>query len=108
MIEVRVTDDFMVGGIAVYVAMKTGPGERLILHQRDGHLAWDRYEPGTIPLEPTLKLEDDAGRAVLDALLRYYQGASDMHTVRGDLLHERGRVDKLTDAMIAIARRDPP
>ena len=46
------------------------------------------------------------GPPLLDALLRHYQGASDMHTVRADLLHERGRVDKLTDAMIKIAAKE--
>jgi hypothetical protein len=53
----------------------------------------------------TMVLPNDAARALLEALLRHYQGASDMHTVRADLLHERGRVDKLTDAVIRIASR---
>ena len=61
--------------------------------------------PDQIVSEPavTIALDDDEARALLDALLRHYQGASDMHTVRSDLLHERARVDKLTEAIIRIA-----
>lgn len=52
---------------------------------------------------PTMLLTNDLARALLDALMRHYQGASDMHTVRADLLHERGRVDKLVTAVIDLA-----
>lgn len=108
MIEIRVTDDFMIDGLAVYIAIKHSSTNRQLMHLHgNGAVSWDDVDPVAIT-EPTFKLPGDAARALLDALLRHYQGASDMHTVRADLLHERGRVDKLTDAMIAIARRDPP
>src|SRR6266704_3952615 len=45
----------------------------------------------------TMEIPRDFAIALLNALLRHFEGASDMHTVRADLLHERGRVDKMMD-----------
>lgn len=102
MIEVRVSDDFMMDGVAIHVSMKREGDARRILRLHDDGQEWEAVEPMTA-VEPTLKLQGDAARALLDALLRHYQGASDMHTVRSDLLHERGRVDKLTSGILQIA-----
>lgn len=103
MIEVRVTDDFMIDGLAVYVSMKHSSTHRQIMHYHgENAVSWDDVDPVAIT-EPTLKLPGEAARALLDALLRHYQGASDMHTVRADLLHERDRVDKLTSGLLQIA-----
>jgi len=59
---------------------------------------------------PTLRLNNDFARALLEALLRYYNGSEDARTTRADLLHERERVDKLINmyGMLAttIAERD--
>jgi hypothetical protein len=40
---------------------------------------------------------------VLDALVRYYQGAEDTRTLRQDYDAERARVDKFIDATISMA-----
>ena len=102
-IDVRVTDDYMIDGLAIYISQKTGGTSRLLLHLHDdGAQSWDDVDSVAI-VEPTLKLQGEFARALLDALLRHYQGASDMHTVRADLLHERGRVDKLTSGLLQIA-----
>jgi hypothetical protein len=65
--------------------------------------SWDEVEPDGAA-SPTILLSEEAARALLDALVRRYEGASDMHTVRSDLLHERGRVDKLTEAVCGLAK----
>jgi hypothetical protein len=52
---------------------------------------------------PTLSLTEAEGRALLDALAAFYGGTGPAKAARDDLLHERGRVDKLTDALIGIA-----
>jgi hypothetical protein len=106
-IEVRVSDYMMVGGIAVQVTHRQGDGPRSVLKMNGAMREWEEVS-GQITTSPpvTLALEDGEALALLDALLRHYQGASDMHTVRSDLLHERGRVDKLTDAMIRIASKE--
>lgn len=111
MIEVQLGDSFAFGiGVGIRFIRKPGDGSRQILRlSPDGMRAWEDVTDLIMVANPaTLMLEDDEARALLDALLRRYQGASDMHTVRADLLHERGRVDKLTDAMIAIAQRSQP
>jgi hypothetical protein len=101
MIEIRLSDDFMIDGLAIYISDKQAGQSRYILRLREnGTQDWEQLDPATMT-EPTLKLPGEAARALLDALLRHYEGASDMHTVRSDLLHERARVDKLTDAIIA-------
>lgn len=108
MIEVRVSDDFMIDGLAIYISQKVaGMGRQILRLHDNGTQGWELVEQPATITDPTLKLDGDSARALLDALLRHYQGASDMHTVRSDLLHERGRVDKLTDAVIAIATQEP-
>ncbi len=102
MIEARIGSNFPMDGIDIWIALKSD-GERVFLQPGpDGIGNWERTDPASRPAHPTITLQDEAGRVLLDALLRYYEGASDMHTVRSDLLHERGRVDKLTDALIRL------
>lgn len=102
MIEARIGSNFPADGIDIWIGLKA-EGARMILQPGpDGIGSWEILEPGVNPARPTMVLQDEAGRALLDALLRHYEGASDMRTVRSDLLHERGRVDKLTDALIRL------
>lgn len=110
MIRVRIAQDWSAFGINVAVVMTDGDSERPAMIMRVtgngesvAHWHWEPLPDGPVAVEPTFRFGDDEARALLDALLRHYQGASDMHTVRADLLHERARVDKLTDAVIRIA-----
>lgn len=94
--------------IAVAIILQHNQDERSILHFTEE--GFDRWDPisGLLTSEnggPTLSLTNDVARALLDALMRHYQGASDMHTVRGDLLHERGRVDRMITAVVDLANR---
>lgn len=101
--EAHVSDDFMIDGVAVYLSIRHDKLRCQILRcQPDGNCTWEDHEPLTTTT-PTLKLNGEAARALLDALLRFYQGSADTQTLRSDLLHERGRTDKLTDAVIGIA-----
>lgn len=106
MIKVRVADAFAFGGGFAVQVIRDEDGKRRVLRLAEGFASY-RWEfvPEAVAVEPTMVLPDEIGRPLLDALTRHYQGASDMHTVRADLLHERGRVDKLTDAVIRIATR---
>lgn len=94
---VRVTgpSGFNPGGIDIFIGLRYGPGDIRILHQT-GQFSkeWTQIADGESTY-PTLGIDDDMGRALLDALLRYYQGASDLHQVRQDYLEERKRVDNL-------------
>jgi hypothetical protein len=96
-LKVLVNDSFAFASdqVAVAIVLHHNHEERSIMRvNREGFTTWEPVEPmaGTTP---TITLSNDAGRALLEALLRHYQGAEDMHTVRADLLHERERVDKL-------------
>lgn len=101
--RVFITDDFMSGGVAISLGLKHGSGTSIMRVGESGRTQLEEVDP-MMTTDPTIRLPEEFGRALLEGLLRFYQGASDMHTVRSDLLHERGRVDKLTDAMIEIAR----
>lgn len=105
MIEVRTSDYMMMDGLAVWILMNFEGQDRRVLRIGDDGLTreWEEVPLPAVEVKPTIVLNNDSGRALLEALLRHYQGASDMHTVRADLLHERGRVDKITDALIDIA-----
>lgn len=106
MIKAQIADDFLADGVSVRVTMEGDGGRLILLAGEDGATRWEPFDPqpGLIAGAPylTIRLPGDAARALLDALLRHYEGASDMRTVRSDLLHERGRVDKLTDALIRL------
>jgi len=51
---------------------------------------------------------EGAARALLDALSLHFGGTGDTRQLRRDFDAERGRVDKLTDALIAVATRNGP
>jgi hypothetical protein len=100
MIQIRIAGDMLADGISVYVSRKGDGIPRQILHVAQGGrwTEWDDLDPhGAVSEEPapTIRLTDDQGRALLDALLRHYQGSGDYHTLRADYLAERKRVDDL-------------
>jgi hypothetical protein len=109
-IDVRVADDFMIDGLAIYISIKDGPASRRLLRLHDDDAQeWEEVDPATMT-KPTLTLQGEFARALLDALTRHYQGSEDTRTIRADLLHERGRVDQLIGTVSAIAtgiRPDP-
>jgi len=105
-LKVLINDSFAFASdqIAIAVVLKHSHEERMILqvNQEGSYTYWENVDP-IAQTKPTITLANDVARALLDALLRHYQGSEDMHTVRADLLHERGRVDKMITALIDIA-----
>lgn len=83
-------------GVAIYLgrtgnirtALKFGQPESVLLAE------------GAAPLEPSLRLEEDVARALLDALAQYFGGTSESLTLRRDYLDERSRVDRLIKHLI--------
>lgn len=65
---------------------------------------WTPVDKAGNVTKATMSLPDDCARALLTALLNHYQGAPDVHKVREDLLHERGRVDHLIDMYGLLAQ----
>lgn len=112
MIRVYINGDFIVGGIAIRIALEQegdygNPPERRIMHFGEhGYAASEPIDPtSALPVAPTLTLDDDTARALLEELTRHYHGADDTRALRRDYDNERGRVDKLTDALIGITTR---
>ncbi len=84
---------FFADDLAVRIVLKYGPEDAKIGKINEhGTVTWEQAELGVDP-GVTFSIPEEFGRELLEQLLRHYQGASDMHTVRADLLHERGRVD---------------
>lgn len=55
-------------------------------------------------LQPTMILPWDTGRALLEALVRHYNGAEDTRALRRDYDAERKRVDEQSKVIADIAR----
>lgn len=104
-IRIAITDSFDVDGLAVTIGLRIDPSiTRVGRINEYGSVQYEDVDPNT-NITPTVRLSHDIARALLDALLRYYGGAPDSHTVRADLVHERGRVDKMLDALMDLASR---
>ena len=111
-VRVQISDNMMVDGIAVRISLHRSPMDifmgKITEH---GYINFEPFDPTTFT-DPgvTFALNSDIARALLEALLHYYNGSEDARTTRADLLHERTRVDKLIGmyGMLAttIAERD--
>lgn len=98
--RVRVEPDITVDGVAVYMAERTNSGLFVVAPQ-DLATRMLNVPPGEQTPGPALRLSDELGRLLLDALAAHYGGSVDSRTLRGDYLHERARVDRLIGALIA-------
>lgn len=107
MIRVYISSDPVTFGSRIFIMNEfagdaSTPPQRLVLRLTEGRANWEQTEP-LAAIEPTLTLDDDAGRALLDELTRYYHGADDTRALRRDYDAERSRVDKLTDSVSLLA-----
>jgi hypothetical protein len=98
--KVYIQQNFTIDGVDIYI-VQTGGGKAFLLSSDSRTLT--EVGEGVSPTTPTVRLPESAARALLDQLLQYFQGATDLHTVRSDLLHEREQRDKLTAAITRIA-----
>lgn len=107
-LKVLIGDQFAFASdtIGVSIILQHSQEERSVLHfDTEGYAHWEAINEMAMT-KPTLTLPNDVARALLDALTRHYQGASDMHTVRKDLIFERNRVDTLIAALLNGKERD--
>lgn len=88
-----VEQNFAMQGISIYLGMSHSDGMTMIKPVMT--------ELQTLPegatAAPSLVMEDDLGRALLDALIMHYGGATNVRQLRADYDHERSRVDKLIE-----------
>lgn len=50
-----------------------------------------------------LRIPEDAARALYDALAQHFAGEAGGRQTRTDLMHERGRVDRLIETLATVA-----
>lgn len=80
-------------------------GEVRVLRIGDGGRSQFETIPALAATDPTMIIPKDFALVLLEELLRHFQGASDLHTVRSDYLHERGRVDKMLEQFMSLSRQ---
>lgn len=108
MIRVYIRESFFGDSLAVFI-IRQNEYDKQILRMRDGQRHWDELPPPGSAVtgdneEPSFEIPFDVGHAVLDALVRHYQGAEDTRALRRDYDAERARVDEQSRAIADIAR----
>jgi hypothetical protein len=93
------------GNLAVYIWRKRGDGTVDWMLPVDPVLTNIRPEETVAEQGPSLQLDDDLARALLDALAAYFGGTSDVRRLHQDLQVERQRVDRFIAFLTA---RDAP
>ena len=96
---------FASDSLHIFMGLKFPDGDtRIMKISEDGRSVLETVPP-LASSGPTMIIPRDFAIVLLNALLRHFEGASDMHTVRTDLLHERARVDKMIDHTMSMSRQ---
>lgn len=104
-VRVQISDQIYLDGIAVRMAMRHSPENiRIMRFKERGVPHFEEIDPA-VDGGATFQIPHEFGRALLEALLRYYQGSGDYHTLRTDYLDERKRVDKMLGTFTTILER---
>src|SRR6478752_2816955 len=95
-----VREDWMRGGVTVRLSRRIIDGHVLRNMTGGPDLILKPEQLGPENMEPyTLLLSEDEARCIWEELNRHYGAHPVAQTDRADLLNERARVDKLTDAI---------
>jgi hypothetical protein len=105
MIRAYVTEDLL--GMAVRISIVQQPdggnaASILRAHDDPARFRWEPIEDSSVEVQPTLTLQRDEARAMLDSLTRLFQGAEDTRALRKDYDAERARVDVLARALVDV------
>jgi len=109
-IKVYIGESFFRDSLDIYIVRKAEGDPRYILRLNDDRFSqhWEPLPDGAVSSteedRPTLSLPFDAGQALLEALVRHYQGAEDTRALRRDYEAERKRVDHHAEVIADIAR----
>lgn len=102
MIRVHLNEPISGLGVQIFIINQVEDQPRRILrYHGDGAYSWEALPEGEAP-EPTFTVPGDAGRALLDALARHYDGAEDTRTLRRDYEHERRRHEAKDDLLADV------
>lgn len=114
MIEAAVSDDWMGDGVSITLRNKFPDGDKMYATgtQEWGGLVWERLTDQQLmeSRRPTLRLDGEAARALMDALVRHFGGLPNEQMARQDLDYERKRgeadrtrLDRVTASLEKIA-----
>jgi hypothetical protein len=105
-IRVAIQSDVMADGVRIGILQRGEPALHPMIGRvsEQGHIAFEYIGPADQPA-PTLVLQDDIARALMDELIRHYHGSGDTLALRRDYDHERQRYDKAVAALIELAAR---
>lgn len=99
--RVRIDQDVRVDGVAIQLARGVGDGGHVeLLRFTSVSEVVGRSEASASMPAPSLVIDDDLGRALLDALAAHYGGTSAGQQMRADYEHERRRVDQMLDHLM--------
>lgn len=108
MIRAYVTEDLLGMAVRISIVQQPDGGQPegiLRAHDDPARFRWEPIEDSGVEVKPTLTLQRDEARAMLDALTRLFQGAEDTRALRKDYDAERARVDNLTRALVDVTTR---
>lgn len=101
-VKAYIRDDFLGGRLGIMWRIEH-EGQPTMYSNGD-MIAVPPADNTALEIEP-LRLNDEFARALLTALLAYYEGGEDTRSLRRDYDAERKRVDKMLDALISADRR---
>lgn len=95
--------DFAMFGVRIWLVQHLGPDRLAVAQPTD--LVYREHDDAGTETPPTLRLRDDMGMALLDALAAHYGGHSDLRKLRQDYDAERARVDRMLAHLIREPQR---
>lgn len=103
--RVHVREDYVRDALEFFIIEDSTNGRAQFF--ADGTVEWHPLDEVAAMTEPraSLTLREDHARALLQALLRHYQGGDDLRALRKDYDAERARVDRLIGAFIPEVSR---
>jgi hypothetical protein len=107
-VQVGIQDRFAFASDALSIAIRR-KGDTWMTYatgfSENGYLNWENVRPedAATTVDPTFTMDEDVARALMDQLIRHFEGSSDTRTLRQDYEHERKRRDNLEDAIMRIA-----
>jgi hypothetical protein len=100
--KAHLSDNMMADGVNIYLLFEGETTRQLLQLDGDAPRMEVLSPADPVAQSPTLAISNDAARALLEALLRYYEGSADSHTVRADMIHMRARYDKVVDTLLGV------
>lgn len=98
--RVHVAPNYIRASAEIWLGERRAQGGGGFYLAQPAELVMALHDPLTVAPKPSLVVDDDMGRALLDALARHYGQVGDVVTLRADYNRERDRVDKMIDHLL--------